>query len=224
MPKQPSKQTSRSTISEAAIYNIFSAFEELDPAPKTELHYTNNYTLLVAVVLSARMTDKGVNKATPELFDKYDTPAKMLDLGIEGLKSYIKTVGLYPTKAKNIISLSEILLEDYDSIVPDSIEELIKLPGVGRKTANVVLNSAFGMATMPVDTHVQRVSNRLGLTCANTPDKIEQDLLKVIPTQWLFMAHHWLVLHGRYICKSRSPECAKCPVSEWCDYRNKIKV
>jgi endonuclease-3 len=200
------------------IDKIFSTFSGSNANPKIELEYTNNFTLLVAVVLSARMTDKGVNKATKALFALHDTPQSILDLGVEGLKEYIKTIGLYPTKAKNIIALSEKLIRDYNSIVPNSLEELIKLPGVGRKSANVVLNSAFGIVTMPVDTHVQRVARRLGLSCATTPDKIEQDLLKVIPQKWLPNAHHWLVLHGRYICKARNPECAKCPINKWCEY------
>lgn len=197
--------------------NIFVAFASANPNPETELYYTNNFTLLIAVVLSARMTDKGVNKVTPALFKTADTPEKMLELGIENLKEYIKTVGLYPTKAKNIIALSEILIRDHKSQIPTEIEELIKLPGVGRKTANVVLNCAFGIATIPVDTHVQRVSNRLGMSKTNNPDSIEQELLKIIPTKWLPNAHHWLVLHGRYICKARKPLCSECIVSKWCN-------
>lgn len=197
---------------------IFRTFSERNPHPVTELYYSNNFTLLVAVVLSARMTDKGVNKVTPTLFAICDTPEQMLELGVEGLKAYIKTIGLYPTKAKNIIALSEQLLRDYQGLVPDSLDELIKLPGVGRKTANVVLNTVFGKATMPVDTHVQRVSSRLGLSHAKAPNKIEQELMHVIPERWLQYAHHWLVLHGRYICKARNPGCERCPVSEFCEY------
>lgn len=166
------------------------------------------------------MTDKGVNKVTPKLFTDADTPEKMLLLGIDKLKAHIKTIGLYPTKAKNIITLSEILIRDYKSQVPHNIEDLIKLPGVGRKTANVVLNCAFGIPTIPVDTHVQRVSNRIGLAHTNNPDSIENELLKVIPPKWLNNAHHWLVLHGRYICKARKPLCGECIITQWCDAFN----
>lgn len=208
------------------ISNIFQAFAKANPEPQTELYYTNNFTLLVAVILSARMTDKGVNKATKALFEKYDTPEKMLALGVDGLKSYIKTIGLYPTKAKNIIALSQILISGYNSSVPNSLDSLMTLPGVGRKTANVVLNCAFGKITMPVDTHVQRVANRLGLSKANTPDAIEKELIQIIPMPWLQHAHHWFVLHGRYICKARKPECHKCHISKWCEYYhlNKEKI
>ena len=201
------------------IDKIFTTLEKINPNPAIELEYTNNFTLLVAVVLSARMTDKGVNKATPELFKTYDTPQKMLDLGEDGLKQYIKTIGLYPTKAKNIIALSRAIIEEYKGQVPDTLEKLITLPGVGRKSANVVLNTAFGKSTMPVDTHVQRVSNRLGLSKHKDPHKVEQDLVKIIPIKWMSKAHHWLVLHGRYICKSQRPKCDICPISEWCEFR-----
>lgn len=199
------------------IDKIFETFALANPNPVTELYYTNNFTLLVAVVLSARMTDKGVNKVTPKLFIDADTPEKMRSLGIEKLKEHIKTIGLYPTKAKNIIALSEILIRDYKNEVPSNIEDLIKLPGVGRKTANVVLNCAFGIATIPVDTHVQRVSHRIGIAKTNNPDSIETELLKVIPSKWLNNAHHWLVLHGRYVCKARKPLCNECIITQWCD-------
>ncbi len=200
------------------IENIFEIFFQHNPEPKTELEYSNNFTLLVAVVLSAQSTDVGVNKATKALFTHYDTPEKMLDLGLDGLKKYIKTIGLFNTKAANIIKLSEYLIRDHNSVVPNNLENLVKLPGVGRKTANVVLNAAFGLPTMPVDTHVHRVANRTGLSDGKTPEKIEQDLLVCIPAKYLYNAHHWLVLHGRYICKARKPECERCPISSYCRY------
>ena len=200
------------------IENIFKIFKQHNPKPQTELEYVNNYTLLIAVVLSAQSTDVGVNKATKSLFKSYDTPEKIVTLGIDGLKAYIKTIGLFNTKAANVIKLSEDLIRDHNSIVPDKLESLVKLPGVGRKTANVVLNAAFGQATMPVDTHVGRVANRIGLSDAKTPEKIEKDLLRQIPQNYLYNAHHWLVLHGRYICKARKPECEKCPLSAYCRY------
>ncbi len=200
------------------IENIFKIFKQHNPNPRTELEYVNNYTLLVAVVLSAQSTDAGVNKATKALFAKYDTPEKMVDLGLDGLKKYIKTIGLFNTKAANVIKLSEDLIRDHNSIVPDNLDSLVKLPGVGRKTANVVLNAAFGKATMPVDTHVGRVANRIGLSDGKTPEKIEKDLLDLIPQKYLYDAHHWLVLHGRYICKARKSECERCPMSGYCRY------
>lgn len=200
------------------IENIFRIFHELNPKPKTELEYKNDFTLLVAVVLSAQSTDLAVNKATKELFNLYDTPEKIYNLGEDALKQYIKTIGLYNSKAANIIKLSAILIEEYGSKVPGTIESLVKLPGVGRKTANVVLNAIFGKATMPVDTHVARVSQRLSLSSAKTPDKIEADLMSVIPDKWLTYAHHWLVLHGRYICKARKPLCNICPIYAFCPY------
>jgi len=197
---------------------IFKIFHELNPTPKTELQYTNNFTLLVAVVLSAQSTDVGVNKATKELFKKYDSPEKMVKLGLHGLKGYIKTIGLYNTKAKNIIALSDLLIKEHGGNVPDSMADLIRLPGVGRKTASVVLCSAFGQIAMPVDTHVARVAGRLGLSAGKTPEVIERDLLKQIPVNWLYNAHHWLVLHGRYICVARRPKCEICPISGYCEY------
>lgn len=202
------------------IENIFKIFSQLNPNPKTELEYKNDFTLLVAVVLSAQATDLSVNKATKTLFVLYDTPEKILSLGEDGLKGYIKTIGLYNSKASNIIKLSKILQKEYDSKVPDNMQSLLKLPGVGRKTANVVLNALFGKKAMPVDTHVARVSNRLGLSNSKITDKIEKDLMSVIPEKWLIHAHHWLVLHGRYICKSRKPECKICPISLYCKSKN----
>jgi endonuclease-3 len=205
-------------MQQSKINEIFKIFEFNNPNPKTELEYINNYTLLVAVVLSAQSTDVGVNKATKSLFIKYDTPEKILALGLDGLKKYIKTIGLYNNKSKNIIKLSEDLIKKHNSKVPNSMEELILLPGVGRKTASVVLNCAFGQKTMPVDTHILRVSNRIGLSDGKNPEIVEKDLLKNITDIWLDRAHHWLVLHGRYICKSRKPSCDQCKISSYCNY------
>lgn len=199
------------------IDQIFEIWQKENPHPKTELIYSNNYTLLVAVVLSAQSTDIGVNKATKALFKIADTPQKMLKLGEEKLKKYINTIGLYNGKARNIITLSEILIKEHDSEVPEDFETLQKLPGVGRKTANVILNCAFGHPTMAVDTHVFRVSNRIGFV--NEPDvlKTELALLKAIPKKWMNHAHHWLILHGRYVCQARKPKCGECKVSGFCE-------
>ncbi len=202
------------------IEGIFTTFSEINPHPKTELVYVNNFTLLLAVLLSAQATDKGVNLATKALFAKYDSPKKILDLGLEGLKQYIKTINFYPTKAKRIIELCEILAREYNGQIPQSLDELVKLPGVGRKTANVVMGAAFGKAVMPVDTHVFRVANRLGIAYADAPEKMEHELVRNIPEKYLYNAHHWLVLHGRYICKARKPLCEECRVSKYCDYYN----
>lgn len=206
------------------IDKIFEIFFNLNPNPKTELQYTNTFTLLIAVILSAQSTDIGVNKATKNLFAKYQTPEEFLELGIDGLKTHIKTIGLYNNKALNIMKLCDILVKDYRSEVPDNMDQLVKLPGVGRKTANVVLNAAFHKQTMPVDTHVHRVANRIGLSSHNNPDKIEKDLMSIIPEKWLYEAHHWLVLHGRYICKARKPLCENCPISQYCDYYKDNKI
>ena len=203
------------------IKDFFTRLQNKNPEPKGELEYINTYTLLVAVVLSAQSTDVGVNKATRSLFKKIKTPQDMLKLGEEGLKEYIKTIGLYNTKAKNIIKLSESLVANYNGKVPDKCEELVKLAGVGRKTANVVLNIAFGQAVIAVDTHLFRVSNRTGLANAETPDAVEKALLKTIPPEFLHHAHHWLILHGRYICKSRKPLCSECIVSDLCAFGEK---
>jgi endonuclease-3 len=203
---------------------IFSRFKAQNPHPKTELNYVNNYTLLVAIVLSAQATDVGVNKATAALFKVADTPEKMLELGEEGLKKYIKTIGLFNAKAKNVIALSQILVTSYHSQVPNDREALQKLPGVGRKTANVMLNCAFGEPTIAVDTHVFRVSNRIGLVKAKNVEKTEEELLKVIPTQWKHDAHHWLILHGRYVCKARKPECYRCIINDLCEFPDKTHL
>lgn len=203
------------------INQIFTIFSTLSKEPKTELEYINNFTFTVAVVLSAQSTDISVNKATAELFKNYQTPEEFLKLGENNLKKYIKTIGLYNNKAKNIIALSKILVDKYNSNIPENFDDLINLPGIGRKTANVILNCAFKQPTIAVDTHVSRVSNRIGLTSETVPEKIELDLLEKIPQIWLINAHHWLILHGRYICKARKPECRKCPISHLCKYKNK---
>lgn len=200
---------------------IFITFSELSKEPKTELAYVNNFTLAVAVILSAQATDISVNKATSDLFKKYNNPEDFLSLGEDGLKKYIKSIGLYNSKAQNIIAFSKILVDNYNSQIPDNFEELIKFPGIGRKTANIILNQAFGRPTIGVDTHVARVANRLGFSKETKPEKIERDLLKIIPGIWLKNAHNWLVLHGRYICKARKPECKKCAIFEYCAYENK---
>jgi len=200
------------------INQIFQIFHDADPAPETELEFTNNFTLSVAVILSAQATDISVNKATKDLFITHGTPTQILSLGEDGLKTYIKTIGLYNTKAKNIIALCEILIDKYNSEIPSEFDELIKLPGIGRKTANVILNCAFGKPTMAVDTHVHRVSNRIGFSSGSTPEKIEKDLIKKIPLKWLTYGHHWLILHGRYICKARKPLCSECPITQYCKY------
>lgn len=198
------------------ISEIFSLLQEQNKNPKPELDFTSAYTLLVAVVLSAQSTDKGVNAVTKDLFAAADTPQKMISLGEEKLIEFIKPVGLYKNKSKHILELSRALIEHYDSKVPDNLEELVKLPGVGRKTANVVLNVWFKKPTMPVDTHVFRVANRLGLSCGNTPEKVEKDLLEAVPDEFALNAHHWLLLLGRYICTARNPKCSECPVKKLC--------
>ncbi len=200
------------------INKIFEIFAKNNPNPKTELNYHNNYTLLVAVLLSAQSTDLMVNKVTEDLFATYDSPQKMLDLGETKLKTYINKLGLFNNKAKNIIALSKILIDRYLGEVPDNLQDLEQLPGVGRKTANVVLNCAFNQDTMPVDTHVFRVSKRIGFSSAENVEKVEKDLLEVIPSKWLNKAHHWLILHGRYICKARKPDCENCKIKQFCDY------
>jgi len=206
------------------IVEFFKRLQAVEPNPKGELEWTNPFTLLVAVALSAQATDKSVNKATPALFKLADTPEKMLKLGEEKIRDKIKTIGLYNTKAKNVLALSKILVEQYDGIVPDSREELVKLPGVGRKTANVVLNMAFGKPTMAVDTHVFRVSNRTGLAPGATVAKVEEKLEKVIPAEFMMHAHHWLILHGRYTCLARKPGCPECVVRDLCAFKDKTKA
>tara|TARA_B100001939_G_scaffold324417_1_gene316380 strand:+ start:951 stop:1595 length:645 start_codon:yes stop_codon:yes gene_type:complete len=206
------------------IHEFFARLHARDPEPKGELNYTNPYTLLVAVALSAQATDVGVNKATKDLFKVVSTPQQMLELGEERLKDYIKTIGLYNSKAANIIKAARILVEDYDGEVPQRREDLEKLPGVGRKTANVVLNIAFGQPTIAVDTHIFRVCNRTGLAPGKTPLAVEKKLEKVVPKEFALHAHHWLILHGRYICKARKPNCPVCPVEDLCRYPQKTVV
>jgi endonuclease-3 len=205
------------------IQTIFDRFQQHCPKPQTELNYTNPYTLLVAVVLSAQATDKGVNKATKDLFTKVSTPQQMVDLGLESLKQFIKTIGLYNAKAKNIISLSGILVRDYNGQVPSNRKSLEALPGVGRKTANVVLNVAFDQETMAVDTHIFRVCNRTGLAVGKTPLAVELSLEKNIPSAFRRHAHHWLILHGRYTCTARKPNCPKCIINDLCEYSEKTR-
>jgi len=209
-------------LPDADIDAFFARLAERNPAPKGELEHLNPYTLLVAVVLSAQATDASVNKTTEPLFKVADTPAKMLKLGEARLKQHIKTIGLYNAKAKNIIALSKLLIERHGGEVPRGRAELEALPGVGRKTANVVLNIAFGEPTMAVDTHVFRVANRTGLATGKTPLAVELALERRVPTTWKQHAHHWLILHGRYICKARKPDCAGCPVMEICRFKDKV--
>jgi endonuclease III len=211
-------------MNKADIHELFSRFQQDNPEPKGELHYVNPYTLLIAVALSAQATDVGVNKATGPLFELVDTPQKMIELGEERLKDYIKTIGLYNSKAKNVIRLSEMLVEHYNSEVPQSREALETLSGVGRKTANVVLNTAFGQPTIAVDTHLFRLANRLNIAPGKTPLKVELGLEKKIPDTYKLHAHHWLILHGRYICKARKPLCYKCPVNDLCPYEPKTNA
>ena len=205
----------------ADIVEMFSRLRELDPHPTTELTYTTPFELLVAVVLSAQATDVGVNKATKKLYPVANTPQAMLKLGEEKLKKYISTIGLFNGKAKNVIALSRILVEQYDSKVPDTREALEALPGVGRKTANVVLNTAFGHATIAVDTHIFRVSNRTGLAPGKDVRAVEDKLEKNVPAEFKQDAHHWLILHGRYVCKARKPECPRCVIRDLCAYKQK---
>ncbi|MBA2126212.1 endonuclease III [Hyphomicrobium methylovorum] len=211
----------RSPLSASEIREIFRRFHSENPEPKGELEHINSFTLLVAVVLSAQATDAGVNKATRALFEVAPTPAAMFALGEESLRDYIKTIGLYRTKAKNVIALSQRLVEEFDSTVPDDRDILETLPGVGRKTANVVMNIAFGHPTMAVDTHVFRVSNRIGLSRGATPLAVEEDLVRIIPADYAMHAHHWLILHGRYLCKARKPECWRCLIADICRFPDK---
>lgn len=206
---------------QAEILEIMDIFNQKDPNPRCELNYSNAYTLLVAVVLSAQSTDKGVNRATEELFKIADTPQKMAALGLDKLKQYIKTIGLYNNKAKNIIALSKELTEKYQGEVPHNREALENLAGVGRKTANVVLNVWFNEPTLAVDTHVMRISHRLNMSDGKNPVEVEKDLLKVLPDNYKKNANHWLVLFGRYICKAQKPDCPNCPVSSFCHSADK---
>jgi endonuclease-3 len=201
--------------------NIFERLRSANPHPQTELAYSTPYELLVAVVLSAQSTDKGVNKVTSKLFPIANTPQKMAQLGVERLMSHLQTLGLFRNKAKNVIALSEALLRDHDGEVPASLEALSALPGVGRKTANVVLNTAFGQPTIAVDTHVFRVANRTGIAPGKDVDEVERKLMKFVPEEFRQDAHHWLILHGRYVCVARLPKCPECIIRDLCEYRYK---
>ncbi len=200
---------------------IFSKLRELDPHPETELNYNTPFQLLISVILSAQATDISVNKATDKLYPVANTPESIFALGVAGITPYIKTIGLYNSKAKNIIKTCQILIEDYGSEVPQTREALESLPGVGRKTANVVMNTAFGEPTIAVDTHIFRVANRTGIAPGKTPLEVEKGLLRSTPEEFKKDAHHWLILHGRYICKARKPLCRECKIIGWCEYRNK---
>lgn len=204
-------------------YEIFRRLREENSSPQTELNYNSTFELLIAVVLSAQSTDKGVNKATAKLFPVANTPQAIYDLGEEGLKEYIKTIGLYNSKAKNIIKACKILIEEHHSVVPDNRKALEALPGVGRKTANVVLNTAFRQVAMAVDTHIFRISNRTGIAKGKNVIDVEKALLRHVPREFLLDAHHWLILHGRYICVARKPKCAACIIAGLCDYKEKTE-
>lgn len=200
---------------------FFAILQAANPHPKTELEYSSHFELLAAVLLSAQATDVGVNKATRKLFAVANTPQAMLDLGLEGLEGYIQTIGLYRSKAKHLLQTCQILLERFDGQVPNTREALETLPGVGRKTANVVLNVAFGQPTMAVDTHIFRVSNRTGIAPGKTVLEVEKKLIKFVPKDYLLDAHHWLILHGRYVCQARKPRCGSCRIEDLCEYKHK---
>lgn len=216
MKETPVKKTTLKMLEPEQIDRVFQILSQENPAPETELQSTNNYTLLVAVVLSAQMTDRGVNRATASSFAKVSTPQEMIALGEDELKEHLKTINLYPTKTRYIMGLSRRLIADFGGKVPSDRASLESLPGVGRKTANVILNVAFGENTMPVDTHLLRISPRLGLSDALTPRGIEDDLLAKIPSKWMKYAHHWLLLHARYVCIARTPKCGECVLSMLC--------
>lgn len=205
-------------LQQEEIKEIFERFKKENPNPTSELKWTNSFTLLVSVVLSAQATDKSVNKATESLYKIADTPQKILSLGEDNLISYIKSIGLYKSKAKHIIELSKMLISEFDSKIPDNLEDLIKLPGVGRKTANVVLNVLFNKPTMPVDTHLLRISPKIGLAQGSTPLEIEKSLCARIPQEYMNHAHHWLILHGRYVCTARNPNCENCIINDICKH------
>ncbi len=224
MYKVPLPMPRPSVMKKADIEAFFQRLAAALPEPETELQYRNTYTLLVAVVLSAQATDTGVNKATKELFKTVDTPQKMLKLGEAGLTRHIKTIGLYRNKAKNVIALSRMLIEHHGGAVPHDREALQALPGVGRKTANVVLNVAFGEPTIAVDTHIFRVANRTGLAPGKDVLAVEKKLEKVVPPAYRQHAHHWLILHGRYVCKARKPDCPACPVNDLCQFKAKTTL
>jgi len=218
---KPVRKSKARRLSAADVEEVFRRFAARDPEPKGELHYTNPFTLLVAVVLSAQATDAGVNKATPALFALADTPEKMVRLGVERVADLIRTIGLYRNKAKNVVALSEKLIAEHGGAVPRSREALEALPGVGRKTANVVLNIAFGEPTIAVDTHLFRVANRTGIAPGATPRAVEDGLEAIVPESYRRHAHHWLILHGRYVCKARRPDCPTCLIADLCLYPDK---
>jgi len=215
------RRPARTKYTQDELREIFRRFSVQRPEPKGELAHVNPFTLVVAVALSAQATDAGVNKATKELFRIADTPQKMLALGETKLGDHIRTIGLWRNKAKNVIALSRKLVDEFGGEVPRTREELVTLPGVGRKTANVVMSMAFGIPTMAVDTHIFRIANRIGLAPGKTPDEVEATLMKVIPDEYLFHAHHWLILHGRYCCKARKPECEACVIADICKSKEK---
>lgn len=212
------KRLPRSKLTKIEIEGLFAAFTKQNPEPKGELNYVNVFTMLVAVVLSAQATDIGVNKATADLFKIADTPEKMVALGLDEITEHVRTIGLFRNKAKNVLALSKLLIAEHDSQVPQTRDALETLPGVGRKTANVVLNIAFGQPTIAVDTHLFRVGNRTGLAPGTTPLDVELGLEKRVPKNHLLNAHHWLILHGRYVCKARKPDCANCVIVDFCKY------
>ena len=219
-----SKNLTPPQLKKAAITEIYRRWQHINPEPTTELNYTNPFTLLVAVVLSAQMTDIGVNRATAGLFEIADTPEKILKLGAETVGAYLKTINFHGTKTKNVMALCQILVDQYGGKIPETHAELMKLPGVGNKTANVVMNTAFGAETIAVDTHIFRVANRTGLAHGTTPEQIEEGLLKVTPKEFLRHAHHWILLHGRYVCKARTPLCPTCLISDICLYTDKTDI
>ncbi len=200
---------------------IFERFHAANPEPRGELHFKNPFELLIAVILSAQATDKSVNLATDQLYQRANTPKSLLKLGQKGLERYVKSIGLYRTKAKNIIATCKILLDEHGGVVPQTREALEALPGVGRKTANVVLNIAFGQPTIAVDTHLFRIGNRTGIAPGKTPLEVEERLLKFVPTEFMLHAHHWLILHGRYVCVARSPKCGECLIADLCEFKGK---
>lgn len=219
-PKRPAR-VRKTAYSRDEVHEMFRRFSVQRPEPRGELEHVNAFTLLVAVVLSAQATDVGVNRATRELFRIADTPEKMLALGEESIGEHIRTIGLWRNKARNVIALCEALIRDHGGEVPGEREELTRLPGVGRKTANVVLNMAFGQPTMAVDTHIFRIGNRLGLAPGKTPEQVEATLVRIIPAEYMRHAHHWLILHGRYVCKARKPECTLCVIADICRFAEK---
>ena len=223
-PKKPKSKRRTPGLNREQAEELYARLAEDRPDPQTELNYSTPYTLVVAVALSAQATDVGVNKATDKLFKVADTPEKMLALGEEGVREHIKTIGLFRNKAKNVIALSQMILDEFGGEVPQTRDALVRLPGVGRKTANVVLNEAFGQHTIAVDTHIFRVGNRTRLAPGKTPDEVEQRLEQITPPQFLKGAHHWLILHGRYVCKARKPECWQCAIADICKFKDKTKA